>query len=620
MTFDLTFLPYPRKITVQDGEFHIQNNQNIAYKTEASPSLVRAANKLSEDVGIYTKRTWHAVSGPTSPDDDIAVQISINPEITGYAQGYQLEISPKRIQLAGSDEPGVFYSIQTLRQIVSQSQRGSLPCMTILDWPDFPVRGVMLDISRDKVYRMETLLMLINELASWKINQVQLYTEHTFAYQGHETVWQESSPMTPEEIHRLDAYCRERFIELVPNQNSLGHMTRWLKHPQYQHLAETLDPVMTPWGTLQTEPFSLSPVLPESLAFISSLYDQLLPNFSSRMVNVGCDETFDIGAGKSKTACEEIGTGQVYLDYLLSLHRDLSSRDHRMQFWGDIILQHTELIPQLPKDAIALDWGYEADHPFAEETRRFQAADIPYYVCPGTSSWNSLGGRIDNMLENCRMAAEQGLKNGAAGYLNTDWGDNGHWQQLPISYPGFAAGAAFSWCLQENDPIDLEKVLNAIVFKDHANILGGILEGIGNEYQTWDLLVPNCSPIFWLLQLTTDRLQQFAIDDPSPIQNTLERLEAALDDLEKVHSQRSDAEQIKNEVRLTIQLMEHACKRGLMLYAGKAFDQSEQLLREINELIIDYERLWMNRNRVGGLEDSLKRFTPLLKEYQIDHG
>ncbi len=131
---------------------------------------------------------------------------------------------------------------------LEQSIDGQIPCLKIRDWPDFPTRGVMLDISRDKVYQMQTLYTLVNQLASWKINQLQLYTEHTFAYQGHERVWLNASPMTPEEIQNLDQYCKEKFIELVPNQNSFGHMSRWLKHPEYQHLAETTEPFRTPWG------------------------------------------------------------------------------------------------------------------------------------------------------------------------------------------------------------------------------------------------------------------------------------------------------------------------------------------------------------------------------------
>ena len=48
------------------------------------------------------------------------------------------------------------------------------PTALLSDWPDFPDRGVMLDVSRDKVPKMETLYGLIDRLACWKINQVQL--------------------------------------------------------------------------------------------------------------------------------------------------------------------------------------------------------------------------------------------------------------------------------------------------------------------------------------------------------------------------------------------------------------------------------------------------------------
>ena len=55
----------------------------------------------------------------------------------------------------------------------------------------------MLDISRDKVPTMPTLFALVDRLAEWKINQLQLYIEHTFAYRGHEEVWRNADPMTP---------------------------------------------------------------------------------------------------------------------------------------------------------------------------------------------------------------------------------------------------------------------------------------------------------------------------------------------------------------------------------------------------------------------------------------
>ena len=79
-----------------------------------------------------------------------------------------------------------------------------LPVLKIQDQPNFARRGVMLDISRDKVPTLATTLALVELLASLKINELQLYMEHTFAYAGHEQVWQDASPFTGAEIEELD--------------------------------------------------------------------------------------------------------------------------------------------------------------------------------------------------------------------------------------------------------------------------------------------------------------------------------------------------------------------------------------------------------------------------------
>ena len=219
---------------------------------------------------------------------------------------------------------------------------------------------------------------------------------------------------------------------------------------------------------------------------MTSLFDELLPHFTSKTFNVGCDETFDLGQGRSRAECDRLGTGRVYVDYLRKVYQAVTERDHVMQFWGDIIVQYPELISELPRDAIALEWGYEADHPFDEHGAQFAQAGLTFYVCPGTSSWNSIGGRTDNALGNLRSAAENGLKHGASGYLNTDWGDNGHWQALPISELGFAMGAAYSWAWEANREVDVPRVVSQCVFDDPSGNFGRVatrsrqcLSGVG---------------------------------------------------------------------------------------------------------------------------------------------
>jgi len=104
----------------------------------------------------------------------------------------------------------------------------------------------MLDQSRDRVATLDTLKLLAEDMAILKINELQLYCEHTFAYIDRDVVWAGDDALRPEEILELDAFCRDRRIDLVPTMNSLGHLHKWLEHPEYADLAENYPYVQLP--------------------------------------------------------------------------------------------------------------------------------------------------------------------------------------------------------------------------------------------------------------------------------------------------------------------------------------------------------------------------------------
>jgi hexosaminidase len=322
-----------------------------------------------------------------------------------HPEGYALAISKTGIEISFRETGGLRAATATLRQLLREYGR-RLPCLIIRDWPDFPRRGVMLDISRGRVPKLETLLDLAEKLSDFKINELQLYTEHTFAYKKYKSVWQSWGALTAKEIKILDARCRELGIDLVPNQNSFGHLRYFLEHPKLKKLADISVPYEDASKEFVRRPTTLAPNHPETIPFLRELYDELLPNFSSNFFNIGGDETWDLGKGQSKKLCEAKGKGRVYLDFLKKIQREVSARDKRMMFWGDIILKCPKLIRELPKNVIALNWGYEADHPFEKEAAQFAKAKIPFYVCPGTSTWQTLIGKHDNALANLRAAAK----------------------------------------------------------------------------------------------------------------------------------------------------------------------------------------------------------------------
>ena len=547
-----------------------------------------------------------------------------------HAEGYRLTISGEGIVIAGHDLAGVFYGVQTLRQLL-QTRGATLPQMVIEDWPDFPARGVMHDISRGKVPTMDTLYELIDMLAGWKVNQFQLYMEHTFAYQQHRQVWQHASPMTAEEILALDAYCRERHIDLVPNQNSFGHMERWFQHPQYRHLAEVDSEFTAPWGVPHL-PTTLSPAVPETLPFIESLYAELLPNFTSKMFNVGCDETFELGMGRSKSLVEQKGKGRVYLDFFLEVCELAKAHERAIQFWPDIINEYPELIPELPKDMVALEWNYEAGYDFLGKTAPYADAGIPFYVCPSTSVMRSILGRADNCLANLHEAAEQGLKNGAIGFLNTNWGDTWGWRRcFPVSYLGFACGAAVSWANAANKDLNLPLALDTFVFQDSNNVMGQLAYDLGNAYQETGVLQNAASLLYSLhlyslanLRERADILfhagesQQNLFDDDhlrANLGSSVEYIAELISRMGQSRMERPDADLIKREFRHMALMAQHGARRGLLQLSDPSLTR-QSMRDEFAAIEAEYPVLWLARSRPGGMVDSLRLLAELRLLYE----
>ncbi|HZI33394.1 MAG TPA: family 20 glycosylhydrolase, partial [Candidatus Binatia bacterium] len=328
------------------------------------------------------------------------------------------------------------------------------------------------------------------------------------------------------EIRILDRHCHKLGIDLVPNQNSFGHLRYLLEDRRLKKLREISKSYEAEGGEIGTRnhdflrrPTTLAPNHPGTLPFLRGLYDELLPNFSSDFFNVGCDETWDLGKGQSKKLCDAKGKGHVYLDFLRKIHGEASKRGRTMLFWGDIILKYPKLIRELASfeapnsgsarksgikhagletgapSLIALNWGYEADHPFAKETAQFARAKIPFYVCPGTSTWQTLIGKHDNALANLRAAAKAGRKSGAIGYLVTDWGDGGHPQPLAVSWPMLAAGAALAWNGNSLDENVLASVLNRDVFEDATGSVAQAAVKLGLAHKKLGVNEPNETPL-----------------------------------------------------------------------------------------------------------------------------
>ncbi|MHB1000215.1 MAG: family 20 glycosylhydrolase [Armatimonadota bacterium] len=590
---DLILAPVPKEISAIQGVFISEGKRYIKLCCSNPQSLLQAARK--------TGLRWDITAGPSAPDDQVGLVILLDANTNIPSEGYRLSINTNRIEIAASDSAGAYYGACTLAQILRQSG-DQIPCLEIIDSPDLKARGVMIDISRDKVPTMETLYNLVDLLSEWKINQVQLYTEHTFAYPAHPIVWKDATPMTGEQVLDLDAYCKSRYVELVPNQNSFGHMGRWLMHEEYRSMAEAPNGCDTAWGFMEAN--SLSPVDSRSIPFVKGLFDELLPHFSSQLFNVGCDETIDLGCGRSKEACEERGTGRVYLDFLLDIYNLVKEHGRTMMFWGDIIMHYPELISELPVDCVALEWGYESAHPFADHGAKFRQSGIPFYVCPGTSSWNSLSGRTVNAVENITNAARNGLEQGAVGMLNTDWGDSGHWQPLPVSYTGFLAGAMASWNAKTDLRDVLANCLSLHAFNDTSMKIGQAFYDLGDVYRVFKKQTFNSS-IPWMM-LFHDKDNEKSVEDLdiSEFDEMDRKLDEITSKIDGDNMLTPDASIVREELIHVIDTLRLSALAGRIRLGNGTFDD---ITDKVDDLKRQHERVWLLRNRPGGLSDSTDR-------------
>jgi hypothetical protein len=560
-----------------------------------------------------------------------------------HPEGYTLTIDRKGVRIEFREIGGMRAAMATFRQLSRQYGR-QLPCLKIRDWPDFARRGVMLDISRGRVPKLETLLKLASRLADFKINELQIYTEHTFAYSKYQAVWQSWGALTGEEIRQLDARCQQLGIDLVPNQNSFGHLEHFLEQPQFKKLAEVSGPYKDESGEFVRRPTTLAPNHPGTVPFLRGLYDELLPNFSSQFFNVGCDETWDLGRGQSKKLCAAKGRGRVYLDFLKKIHREVSARGKTMMFWGDIILKYPKLISELASfgvppsggshrkspeppeggtpNLIALNWGYEADHPFDREAELFAQSKVPFYVCPGTSTWQTLIGRHDNALANMRAAASAGLKHGAIGYLITDWGDGGHPQPLAVSYLPYLAGASLSWCAKSFDEAKLIPVLKRDVFNDPTGHAAKAAFALGRAHRKLKFTVPNETPLGTVIAAPPAEQHELFCRNGLKHYTRIagKNIRAALNEIEKQRAilkqaNTSKAKILALELDLAARMAAQSCK--FMLWQQAAAKQErvgaphrpdaaarrpyQQMaragIRELQKLEKDFNAYWPSRNK-----------------------
>lgn len=490
--------------------------------------------------------------------------------------------------------------------------------------PAFAHRAYMLDVSRDRVPTDETLEWLVGVLAATGFNELQLYVEHTFAYRGHETVWRDASPITHDEMRRLDDVCADAGLTLVANMNGFGHMGRWLTHDEYRERAECPDGFPAIFGTGTSDPTCLAPT-PDNAAFAVELARDMLSAVRSRRVHIGGDEPFELGDGASADLVARQGRDHVYLEHLNRIVGPLMDDGLEVMFWADLFRRDASLIPELPAGAVPVVWNYEqptesswldflpadfiarlglpddANLGFVAHARLFIEAGVPFWVAPGTATWNTIIGRNRNAAANIADAVAVGTAHGSPGLLLTDWGDGGHWQPLPVSLPSIVrCGAAASTGEMPDDDVVWSTIDTLLGCDDGVgeliDRLGGIAESVG-------VASPNSSPLATVIG--GGPFPVLGEPDPAGFE-AADRLLAEATERFSAGSVGGDrGEIVAAEMAAACRLAHHGLRR-------LAEDHGIRLERAASlgppaDAVAAQRAAWLRSSRPGGLDDSIAK-------------
>lgn len=453
----MILIPKPREIIYGEGTFACTFGTYIVCEGGAE---VLFARRLRDCIGQWAGLRLTVVRGKARRSD-----IVLGLDAGLKEQEYTLTIEPGSVRVLGGDGAGLMYGVETLCQIVEQ-QGALLPAVTIRDFPQIPRRGYYLDQTRGRVLKLEELKRIVDRLCRYKLNEFQLYVEHTYLFRDLSEMWRDTTPLTAEEIMELDDYCAERHIDLVPSLASFGHLYMLLSTRCYEDLCELPDASSQPFSFLDRMCHHTVNVSDERpLSLIKKMLEEYMTLFRSDRFNLCADETFDLGKGKSAELAAEKGIHRIYVDYLKELCDFLVLHGKKPMFWGDVICGDPMLARELPQETVCLTWGYAPDQR-EEESRRMAEAGIRQYLCPGVSGWNQWMNQIDDSYQNITRMCAYARKYQAEGILNTDWGDFGHINHTEHSAVGMIYGAAFSWNGEEIPREEMNRQISVLEYKD----------------------------------------------------------------------------------------------------------------------------------------------------------
>jgi hexosaminidase len=582
----LQVIPMPRQVEMKPGEFRFTPDTRLVLADSRSTDDRFAAEDFQNDLRDAAKLSIRIATGRArrsilvgnlalAPIQQALKRQGVTPPADLDAEGYVLIVNVNEILVAGKTDAGTFYGLQTLKQLVRGDGPAALvPAVEIVDWPALRWRGVSDDISRGPVPTVDYIKRQLRTFAAFKLNLHSFYMEQAFASAANPLIAPAGGSLTPDEIRELVAYARGYHIELVPEQQTFGHLHKALKLEKYNELAET------PYGDV------LSPQQEGSYRLITDWYRELNELFPGKFFHIGADETFELGEGQSREAARTRGVGAVYFEHLQRVRAILKPYDRRLMFWGDIALNHPDLIGSIPRDMIAMNWDYAPKDDYLPRIKPFQDAGLEQFVCPGVHNWNQIFPNLDAASKNITNFVRDGQTSSVLGMMNTSWDDDGE-SLFEMTWYGIVLGAAASW---QNKPLERDAFdddFDWAFFRNEGHEFTDALDALGSANAV--LGVNANDELFWREPFNSSFQKQ-----ARTLNKQIRELRLAVEN--------ADESLLRNETRAR----RNRSMIPVMRFAAQRLDHLGRRLQVVEKFSQDYWDAYLNlsdRRKVGRLRN-----------------
>ena len=286
-------IPELKQWTGKDGNFIPGKDARIVC-TSQNPELLRIAKMFADDYRQMFGQTLSVVQGKAASGDFV---LALSTDKKLGEEGYAIKITD-RVAASAPTTTGLYWSTRTLLQLAEQNQERSLPQGVIRDYPDYPLRGFMIDCGR-KFIPMSYLQDLVKIMAYYKMNTLQVHLNDNGFKQYFEHNWDKTyaafrleSDTYPGLAARDGSYSKKEFIDFQKQAASnFGEIIPEIDVPAHSLALTHYKPEI---GSKEYGMDHLDLFKPETYEFVDALFKEYLegdnPVFVGKRVHIGTDE------------------------------------------------------------------------------------------------------------------------------------------------------------------------------------------------------------------------------------------------------------------------------------------------------------------------------------------